>query len=118
MSFYLQIQEKFDLYYFNDHINKDQIDLNFPVKSSDLIDYLRASLTQMKCVFIVNDKGMIKNLDINKCKSKHCKIEQNNFIFLNVSLRNHLKKVSNSDTPFVSYHQVEDFFSKEIENLI
>lgn len=118
MKLHLIFLEKFDVFYFNQNQGNEQIEFNFPVNTIELLNYLQASLSQMKCVFIVKDKNEIPNLKIDECRSKHCLINRDKYLFLNVSIRNHLKKLSNKNFTIESYHQVEDFFENHIQKLI
>jgi hypothetical protein len=112
VNFFLEIHSDFDYYYFNETSLEHSIIFNLPMTMKDLLEIASASLLQKKYVYIANTK-FNENIHIPvRHRSKHYLIEEDQFIFLNYSIKNHLKNIQNTSDIFDTYQKLEACFKR------
>ena len=118
MKLFLQVLDNVDIYYFHPSSIQDRtiIDLSSLQSSDNVLRFFQSSLQKNSYVLILmNLNNELPNL--SQLKANHFKIEKDNFIFLNYSLKKQLLKIKSTDVHFESYQALEQFLQDKLSTI-
>ncbi len=110
MRTFLEIYNDYDLFYFGTEFNQQAActELTKLNTKSNFINFFQASLQKNKFVIILRDKN-IEMPNLMQLKASHFKIEHNQFIFLNFTLKNRIQKFRINEDSFDTFQELESF---------
>lgn len=118
MKLFLQVLDNVDIYYFHSSSIQDRtiIDLSSLQNSNNVLRFFQSSLQKNSYVLILmNLNNELPNL--TQLKANHFKIEKDNFIFLNYSLKKQILKINSSEVIFENYQTLEQFLQEKLSTI-
>lgn len=110
MRVFLEIYNDYDLFYFSTEINQHSatIELTNLNSFTDYINFFQATLQKNKYVIVLKNKNIVMP-NLVQLKSSHFKIEPDQFLFLNFTLKNKIQKFRINKDTFNNFQELERF---------
>jgi len=115
---FLEIYNDYDLFYFNTDINHQtaSVELSNLNSLKNFIDFFQASLQKNKFVIVLKDKN-IPMPNLVQLKAQHFKVEHDQFLFLNFTLKNKISNFRIHQDSFNSFQELESFLQGNLSNI-
>jgi hypothetical protein len=111
----LSINSEIDIFNFSPVKTNQLIEFDDLVTSAEFICYLATSLQMKKPVLITNNQNTLP--DLKKLKANHFFIENENYIYLNISLKNIIEKINLESIQNLNYQELESVFRVELPKI-
>jgi hypothetical protein len=115
VNLFLSINLEVDIFNFSPNETNQLITFEGLVSSMDFISYLATSLQMKKPVLITNNQITLP--DLKKLKANHFFIENGNYIYLNISLKNIIEKINLESIQNLNYQELESVFCVELPKI-
>lgn len=115
MQIHFKAQADYDAFFFCDLSGPTSIRLPENILVADFLLLIQGSLDQIKPVVLLNHEENLSAVKLSELKSQHFKLEKNQFVFLNFSIRNSLSTFDSSLTIVKSFDEIHDYFSKNLQ---
>lgn len=112
MPLFFRSQKEFDLFFFGSSSSEAEIILPEQIEALDLLLFLQASLDMLRPVIIAAEKEKLRDLSLDRLKSKHFHLEKNQYIFLNFSVRNSLSKFNFTPPEILCFDDIYNLIEK------
>jgi hypothetical protein len=112
---FLEIYNDYDLFYFSTELYHDSASVELSNLNSfkNFLNFFQATLQKNKYLIISKNKNVLVP-NLLQLKSSHFKIEHNEYIFLNYTLKNKIQKLNFKDDAFDSFQELELFLQENL----
>lgn len=118
MRVFLEIYNDYDLFYFSNDVNHQSatIEVSNLNSSQNFVNFFQASLQKNKIVIVTRNRNIVMP-DLVQLKSSHFKIESNEFLFLNFTLKNKIKEFRINQDSINNFQELESFLQANLSDI-
>lgn len=114
MNIYLKFTPEFDFYFQSNLSPEEYIKIDLKADSSFLLNAIQASLMNNRKVVLATEENVFSEIKIDKLNAHHF-FKGQNFMFLNISLKNKIDKIKVNSVIYTKFQDIEDHLSKLLQ---